>query len=435
MSLLHTSNLNEPEPLKIVLKNGTRILVHPDPRFASVHLVVTLTGGLRDESDNLLGLTHLLEHLIFKRTTTRDARAIANMMDSLGGDINATTDVDTMNLYGTFRGRDLDAALTFFAELLCDANFQDEDVELEREVVRQEVLEALDSPAELVYLGLSEQMWAGNKLGKAVFGNLESLARIEIEDLRARLRELLVGQRLVIAVAGNVETESFIGHVESLFGQLTNGEVPRYETPAHHSGYDSIVRPIKQSYLALALSWPGAATKEYITGTLLASVLGSGSSSRLFQVLREQHGLAYDIGASLDSYPDISALLISGVFERKNIDRALRMIFQELDRLRTEGVEDGELALVKEVLSAQIELSGDSLGGRLGRLMEGELIHGRYIKAEELLSEVIAVSKADLQQFADRHLSEFAYSLFLGGDVAKFEVSDRILKRVKVAGQ
>lgn len=411
---------------KKIISNGARVLVDPCPWFRSVALVVSLEGGLSDETESQVGISHLLEHLLFKRTGKRSTRDLAIQMDEFGGEINAYTESSRISLYGVVPATRLNELLEFFAELIVDSRFDEPDLAVEKEIIRQEILEANDSPSEITYQALCKILWPNSIFRFPVFGSVDSVSRISTKDLRARLKTISCGKRLTVAVVGNVEAEEFSQAAERHFGNLPEGvwERPRVENIS--CGHVLAAHPVTQVHLALCQQFPSIADPDYLESLMFTGIFGDGLSSRLFQLLREEKGIAYDVSAHVEAMSDQNLFVTSAVLERENVEEALSLILSELRKVRQDSISEAELARMKKYVSAQLEMEYDSLSSRLWRLLEGETYLGRYVGVEEVLERAGAITIESISKFIEQRISFSGSALALGGNVKGISLSEEM---------
>ena len=411
---------------KVTLANGVRVLVETADGCHSAAAVVGIDGGLADETYETAGLTHVLEHLLFKRTSKLSTSQIADMMDEFGGEINAFTDVNSMCLYGTVPADRLPALIDFFSELLLDAKFGKDELKVEKEIIRQEILESADNPSDVVYQNMCECLWPDSIFRLPVFGTLASLEKITVTQIRERLKEMLKSNRIFIAVAGKVDADALLKQVEKNFGSLDPIPYTAEDVPEPKYGSRLVVHPGHQVHLALCRRFPANGDENYLESLVFTTVFGEGASSRLFQVLREEHGLAYDVGASVESLGNLGLFHISAILERDSIHQALELILSELHKVRESSISLAELKRVKNFVSAQFEMDLDSVSARLWRMIETEIQGKHFVSAEEFLSKLKAIELADITRFIERHVSLSGNAIVLGGDVNGLELQDDI---------
>lgn len=407
---------------KTVLDNGVTVLIDRDPRWNTVACAVCVLGGLRDENFQQVGITHLVEHLLFKRTKRRDTLAVAQALDDLGGDINGFTDADSLCLHAVVPKNQFPDLFGLFSELLLECEFTDSDLRIEKEVIRQEIIESNDDPEDAVYQCFAENFWPGSILAQPVFGSLKSVESFSAADVTQRLADLLVGSRIVVGIVGDVEPDSCVELVQSQLAGLPTGEKSQFQSPIPSTGTAKVVKQVEQVHLILGAPWPAERDSDYLAGELLSTMLGEGMSSRLFQLLREQHGLVYDIGSGVDAFPDVAALEISAVVERKNLGRSLSLLTEELRNLIHKGVKESEFQRAIRMNCAAIEMEVDSISSRLWRAIEQEVLHGRYRSPAESVAAVQAVTSAQVSEVIDRYLQPGRFLLALAGDVEEVEL-------------
>lgn len=415
---------------KHTLSNGVRILVDSDSRFHSASVAFCLLGGSSDETRDDIGRTHLLEHALFKRTRLHSTAELACIVDDLGGEVNAFTDTDSLCLHADVPAKDIPTVLELFRELLLESAYTEEDVALEREVIRQEIIEADDDPEQAVYQRFSERFWPGHSISYPVAGYLETLGVFDRQSLVERQEELLVGSRILLVAAGNVDFEALVAFAEKHFGGFPSAEAPHPVKPLSQGGFELFERPVNQVFVLFGREAPSRVSPEFVYANIVATAFGGGMSSRLFQRVREQQGLAYDIGAELDSYVNAGALLVSCTLERSNINRALPLLFQEYDALRSEGLTTEELERAKRFICATLQMEVDSMNHRLWRLLESELYFGRAISASDVVERYSAVGPTEIRQFLDSMGKDSRHELLvLGGDVEKYALPSTLQAR------
>jgi len=405
------------------LDNGVQVLVDRAECFQSAAIAVCLTGGSREETSSTIGCTHLLEHLLFKTTKRKTSQQIAAAIDDLGGIINAVTDVDSLCIYGQVPLQSWETLLDFFHELLTEPQLLLADVELEKSVIKQEIIEASEDPQDAVFTKFSREFWPKDSLGFPVFGYLETVAKFTPTDLQQRLRELLVGSRVVISVVGNVEQNELSDKINKTFGALPKGSSVNFTQPVTAKGIHLLTSPVSQVFMAIGLPWPTPRVESYCAGQVLAAALGVGISSRLFQKVREEHGLAYDVGAEVVAYPDTGALLLNATVERENLSRCLELMLGELAKLESDQPDHVELERAKRMIDAQLRIQEDSIIGRLWRILHNHQCYGRLIEFSEEREKYENVSHEAINNIVRDWVTKRELLVVLGGDVNAIEVN------------
>jgi predicted Zn-dependent peptidase len=404
---------------KVVLPNGITVFLDPAPQFRSGSVIIAAIGGSRSERPELSGVSHLLEHLLFKSTSRRSAKQIACEIDEFGGEVNAFTDSESLCLHGTVIRSRVPELLDFLIDLLTDPVITEEDLVIEKSIVRQEILEALDDTSDIISQEFRKVLWGGQALALPVFGTLESVSRLKLEHLREELRQLLSGRRLIVAVSGfGEERENTLKEIERRLGALPRGERPLFSAPFALPSLSSVPRQDKQTHLMIGWQWPNLRSEEYLAGMCLVSLLGHGVSSRLFQVLREEQGLCYDVGLTVDAYPDTACCGFTSVFEAKSFAEVVSLLKREINLVCREGVQEDEFQRATRLIRAQLEMEEDSPRGRLWRAVESETAHERLITTDEILHRLEKLKRSDLEKIARDYLSGPRYAV-VGGKIPK----------------
>lgn len=403
--------------------NQTTVLIDSAPRFRSVAYAVCLLGGVRDEKFEKVGLTHMLEHLLFKQTSKYSPARIASIIDEFGGEMNAFTDVDSLCLHGVVPGDRQAELYEFFADLVLDPQITDEYLTTEQEVVRQEILESEDSPADAIYRKFYEEFWPGSPLGWPVFGYPETVPAITVADLTSRLKAISSGRRLVVAAAGSVDIPLLYEHVERRYGHLPKGtELPSL-LAVPKQGVVTLDLPTKQVHIVLGANFPSSRSEDYLPAMALTAILGQGGASRLFRSLRETHGLAYDVDADLQAYREAGVLMLSAVVERKHLRKALDVIAKEVINFAAEPPTADELERVLKMYHSQIVMEEDRLSGRLWRALESEINLGMHVSAAELAERVSDIKRDKIVEVIEKYLLPKKYLLAIGGNVNEKSVA------------
>ncbi len=424
---LKNSLLNNTPPIeKIVLPNGLTIIFDSTPLFRSASVIIAAIGGSRVEKPELSGAAHLLEHLLFKRTKTRDSKQIAYQIDDFGGEVNAFTDSESLCIYGTVIKSRVGELLEFLSDLLLNPEFNEADLTIEKSIVRQEILEAQDDTDDYISQEFRKLVWGDDPLAAPVFGTTESVQMLDTGQMRVELETILKGKRLIIAVSGiGSNREEILSYIETNFGQLPVGERPKFSTKLAAPSLKKVRRPGKQTHLYVGWGWPELCSEKYLPGMCLVSLLGYGVSSRLFQVLREEEGLCYDLGLSVDAYPDTAFCGFTSVFEIDNFPKIVSLLNREISKLCESGVTEEEFARTCRLIRAQLEMEEDSPRGKLWRAVESEIAHERLISTDEILSRLEGVTRTDLEKIASDYLAGPRYAV-VGGKIPKN--ADGVLK-------
>jgi len=389
-----------------VLANGIQVLSEQIASVRSVSVGVWLRTGSAHELEEEGGVSHLLEHMVFKGTRRRSAREIALSLEGLGGSLDAYTSREHTAFQARVLDEHLPEALDVLHDLVVDPMLRDEDLALEREVVLEEIAQVEDTPDDQVFEIHAERLWDGHPYGRSILGSRESVSAMPGDALRRLHAERYLGRHLVVAAAGNVGHEDLVRRVESHFGGLAAGpppiEVPKPEAVQRRED-SRWSRNSAQAHVVIGTSVPGHADPARYPLVLLSAALGGGMSSRLFQKVREELALCYSVYTFQSFY---RAGGVSGVYVGTRpaaAEKAVSVILDELTRLADEGLPPEELEQTKDQMKGQITLSLESSSARLYRLASFAMYDEPFMPLDELLGRIDAVSLEDVKEAAARY--------------------------------
>jgi len=403
---------------KDVLSNGLRVVTEELPHFRSVSLGVWLGVGSRDETPAEHGLTHFLEHMAFKGTPRRGAVDIAREIDQVGGSCNAFTTKE----HTCFHGKVLAAQAPRLVDLLGDLALyplcRTEDLEKERQVILEEIFSQDDNPEDLVQVLFARNFWGGHAFGRPILGEAERISRVRREDLLTYREATYRPENSVVAAAGRVSHDDLIKLLEPAFQGFNNGRAPRRREPAPvQPAAWAFPRDLEQVQVCLGTQGPAADDPRRFAATMLNILLGGNMSSRLFQVIREQLGLAYSIYSFISFFSDTGFLGISAGVSPQHLEALLAAVSQELKRIKDEAVSPAELQSAREYLQGSIYLSVEDVDHLMMRLAKNELYFGRYFPIEDIVSGLLAVTAKEIQELANELLQAENWGLALLGPV------------------
>jgi len=384
---------------KSVLESGITVLSQAMPDRLSVSLGLWVRTGSRDES--VPGLAHFVEHMMFKGTETRDARAIASSLESLGGHLDAFTTREQVVYTARALSEHLPQAVEVLSDLTGRSRFDAPEIEREQQVVKEEILSYEDNPEECVGDQLSEQLWGDHPLGRPILGTAESVDSFTREMVRDEVARRYRGDQLVLAATGGLDHDALVAQVQQWFTPPA-GEAPQPD--AAPVAVAPLVRhtvdDIQQMHLSLGTRACPYLDPSRPTYIVLETLLGGGMSSRLFQTIREQAGLAYNVFSSLDTMRDVGMLTIHMGVSPDKSRQALRLLREELERLIEHGPSEDEVASAKMQLKGSVTLAQESVSSRMYHLARQELYTGRYRSPEEQVARILAVTREDVAALA-----------------------------------
>lgn len=388
---------------RTVFPNGLRIATSAMPHTHSVAVSLYVGAGSRYERDEEAGVSHFLEHLLFKGTERRPtAKEIAEAIDSVGGILNGGTDRELTVYYVKVARHHLPLALDLLVDMVRRPLLDPAEVEKERQVVLEELAMAADSPSQLADLLLDATLWPDQPLGRDVAGTPESVSRISREMALDYLRRQYVPNNIVIALAGNVDHQQAVDVVWRALGDWPAGRPSPWFPASDGSGPRCAVRykETEQAYLSLAVRGLPLDHPDRYALAFLSALFGEGMSSRLFLELREKRGLVYDIHSYSSHFLDTGAFAVYTGVDPRKAKEALAVIIEELARLRDEGPRGEELAKARELTKGRLLLRMEDTRNVAGWIGGQELLLGRVRTVEEALAEMEAVTLEDLQRVA-----------------------------------
>lgn len=375
-------------------QNGVRIVTEEIPHVRSISVGIWVGAGSRFELPEENGITHFIEHMLFKGTKTRTARQIAEEFDRIGGEINAFTSKENTCYYAKVLDHHGELAISILADMFFDSEFSGAELKKERQVVLEEILMSEDAPDDDVHEQLWRVMYPTDALGLPILGTSETLATFTADTIRQYMEKHYYPENIVISVAGNV-TKELLLHIEKLFGRYgrsKNAVETTLTYPTFHSGRFVKERDVEQSHLAI--SYPAIGVKHPDLNSFIAlnNIIGGNMSSKLFQEVREERGLAYTIFSYQSCYADVGAFSIYGGTNNQQLPIMHETIKDTLQQVRKIGITDSELFNAKEQLKGSFVLGLESTNSRMSRNGRNELIHGRHKTIDETIADIDHVS-------------------------------------------
>ncbi|WP_182103941.1 M16 family metallopeptidase [Niallia taxi] len=393
-------------------QNGVRIVLESIPTVRSVAIGVWIGTGSRNEDEKNNGVSHFLEHMFFKGTKTRNAREIAESFDSIGGQVNAFTSKEYTCYYAKVLDTHSDFALEVLADMFFHSTFEEGELKKEKNVVYEEIKMYEDTPDDIVHDLLSQAVYEKHPLGYPILGTEETLSTFNGDTLREYMFDHYTPENTVISIAGNV-TESFIAEVEKYFGAFEAGKSEAViSEPAFHTNRVSRKKETEQAHLCLGYEGLKVGHEDMYSLISLNNILGGSMSSRLFQDVREQKGLAYSVFSYHSSFQDSGIVTIYGGTGAKQLDELYETIQTTLETLKRDGITEKELANSKEQLKGSLMLSLESTNSRMSRNGKNELLLGKHHTLDEIITKIDKVSNADVNKMAHQIFTD-SYSVSL----------------------
>jgi len=386
---------------KTVLGNGVRVITERIPYLNSVSIGVWVLSGSRDEQPHENGISHFIEHLLFKGTERRTAFDIAKEIDSVGGTLNAFTGREYTCYYAKVLDKNLPLAIDLLSDIFLHPLMDSKDVEKERLVILQEIKMVEDTPDDYIHDLFNQVCWGGNPLGFPIFGTSDLVQSFTRDQISRFFKESYPSDRIIICAAGNLNHEEVVGRTGETFGQISKSNKARERvTPQPVSTTNVWKRELEQVHFCLGTRGLQYNHSLRFASYLLNTILGGGMSSRLFQEIRENRGLAYSVYSYLPTYIDTGLVVVYAGTNEVSFREVVELILKEFRRLKTDPFKNGELETAKEQLKGNLLLSLESSDNLMTRLAKNEIYFGSCLPIEKILKGIDEVKEEDVRRLA-----------------------------------
>jgi predicted Zn-dependent peptidase len=389
--------------VKESLANGLTLVTEAMPHVRSVAIGVWLKRGSRHETAVQSGISHFIEHMVFKGTKTRSAERIAAEVDSIGGHMDAFTAKEYASFHLKVLDRHLPLAVDILSDIVLNPLFDPAEMAKEKKVIYEEINMVEDTPDDLVMEQFTEAFWPDHPLGRPILGTKRSVGSFKRSDLASFFRKVYHPGNIVIAAAGHLDHRQTLDLVKERFGALTKGTSTRNGPPPKPAArvVARSKKELEQVHLALGRpAFPQGHPRRY-AAYILNTILGGSMSSRLFQNVREKRGLVYSISSGVTAYSDAGCLTIYAGTSVDSVDQVIRLTVEELRRFRLEPVPEDELQRSKDHLKGSLMLSLEHTGSRMNHLARQEIYFGRLFSLDEVMAGIDSVDAAQVQRVAN----------------------------------
>jgi predicted Zn-dependent peptidase len=406
------------------LANGVRIITEQMPHVRSVSVGIWIGAGSRRETPEQNGVSHFIEHMLFKGTTRRSAEDIARSVDSIGGNLDAFTAKELVCFNTKVLDQHLSQAFDVLADLVLHPLFRDQDIEKEKGVILEEIKMEADSPDYLVHEIFSSNFWKDHSLGKPILGTRETVKRFDRDMIRRYYSEVYSPSNLIVTAAGNLTHERLVALVREHFDELPVGSVqPAGEPPSTHARIAlRNKKALEQVHMCLGVPSYPLPHSERFACYVLNTLLGGGMSSRLFQNIRERQGLAYAVFSELSPYRDTGCLSIYAGTSLESARKVVQSIVNEFRDLKEKPVGDEELRRAKDHLKGSLMLGLESTASRMSNLARQELYFARFFTLDELVESIEAVTSSDVQRIAQTFFDPKQIALTVLGNLENLKI-------------
>jgi predicted Zn-dependent peptidase len=406
------------------LGNGLRVISERMPHVRSVSVGIWVCTGSRRETAERNGISHFIEHMLFKGTTSRSAEDIARSVDSIGGNLDAFTGKELVCFNTKVLDEHLSRAFDVLADLVLHPLFRDEDIEKEKGVILEELKMEADSPDYLVQEIFSSNFWKDHPLGKPILGTAETVGRLDQAAIRDYYAAVYTPANLIVTAAGNLAHETLVRLARQYFEELRpSPPAPAEQAPHTHARIAlRNKRALEQVHLCLGVPSHPLPHRERFTWYVLNTLLGGGMSSRLFQNIRERQGLAYAVFSELSPYRDTGCLSVYAGTSRESARRVVESVLKEFRELKDQPVGEEELRRAKDYLKGSLVLGLESTSSRMSGLARNEMYFGRFFSLDELVESIEAVAADSLQELARTFFDSRQIALTILGNLEDLHV-------------
>ncbi|MBW1724274.1 MAG: insulinase family protein [Deltaproteobacteria bacterium] len=413
---------------KTILNNGIRIVTQKMPHFHSVSMGVWVNAGGREESPEESGLSHFIEHMIFKGTKRRTAYQIAKEFDSIGGQTNAFTSAENTCYYAKVMDTHLEIMVDILSDIFLNSVFNEKEVENERAVILQEIGMMEDSPDDYIHFLSGSNFWGKNSLGRSVLGNRENIKNFDSNALKGFFHRFYQPERIIISAAGNIEHNHLVDIAGPVFESIRPGNgFPDRITSDGRCQVDVHYKDLEQVHICLGTKGMSITDPRKYEYSLLNTILGGNMSSRLFQEIREKRGFAYSVYSFISSYVDTGMFGVYAGVNPDNAYKSVELILKEISKIKKVRINPDELRYAKEFTKGNLMLASESNDNQMVRMAQNETHYGRYIPLEDIVNKIDAVTGDDIRNLAESLFPTNRFALTLLGSVTNKNVFDNML--------
>ncbi|MDD5945283.1 MAG: pitrilysin family protein [Clostridia bacterium] len=387
----------------VKLENGLRIVMEDIPYVRSIAFGIWINTGTRCEKTEENGVSHFIEHLMFKGTKKRSSKDIAEEMDAMGGQINAYTTKEYTCYYTRTLDRHFDHALDVLSDMILNSRFDDADIDREREVIEEEIDMYIDAPEELVHDALEEAVWKETSLGMPICGTADTLAGMDSHVIRDYYNRTYRPQNTVIAVTGNFDKDEMLKKLKNVFGKWSaeGYEKINYAPATYVPSVLTINKDVEQIHMCFTFKAPKRDSEHKYSMAVLNTLFGGGMSSRLFQTIREEAGLVYTIYSYTSLYSDTGVMTVYACTSPQKAESVVESVFREIKRLKCERIEEKLINVTKEQIISNYIIGSESTANRLSSNGGGMILTGKIVPMEEILEKMDMVDYNSIKAVID----------------------------------
>ncbi|MGV8853758.1 MAG: M16 family metallopeptidase [Devosia sp.] len=383
------------------LENGMVILTDHMSHLESASLGVWVKAGARSERKTEHGISHLLEHMAFKGTTSRNALQIAEAIENVGGDLNAATSIEHTGYFARVLKEDVVLAADILSDILQNSLFDEEELTREKQVIVQEIGAARDNPDDQVFDLFQEAAFPSQPIGRTILGTVDSVRAVNSDTIRKYMNRNYVGDHMVLAAAGNVSHEGLVEVARERFADLKPNGAPAPQRAEYQGGQERLVSDHEQAHIVVGFEGRAYNADGFYAAQVLASILGGGMSSRLFQEIREKRGLCYSVYSFHWAFADSGVFGVAAATGADEVAELVPVVLDELKRA-TQNITEDEVIRVRNQIRAGLLMSLESPSARAGQLARQQILWGRPIPMQETVDRINAITARRVQDIAEQ---------------------------------
>ncbi|WP_066507456.1 M16 family metallopeptidase [Abyssisolibacter fermentans] len=388
---------------KITLKNGLRVVIEEIPHVRSVTIGLWVKAGSVNEKENNNGVSHFIEHMLFKGTKNRTAKELAEVIDNIGGQINAFTSKECTCFYAKVLDEHFETAVDVLSDMIFNSNFDEDDIEKEKKVVIEEINMYEDTPEEIAHDLISKAIFNNHSLGFPILGHADTLLNMDRSEIMRYFNEHYIPNNTVVSIAGNVKTQEAIDLIEKYFKNWSYSDniIKEHVAPEIESNFLYKSKETEQLHLCMGMQGIPASSKYYYSLMVLNNILGGSMSSRLFQKIREEKGLAYSIYSYPLLYSNAGAFIIYAGINPQYIVDVVDMILAEVNKIKKNCINENLLQRSKEQLKGNYIIGLESTSSRMISLGKSELLLNKIVPPVEGLEKIDKITLEDIEQIIE----------------------------------
>ena len=416
---------------KTTLKNGLNIITSRRPETETVSLGIWVNTGSAYETKDVNGISHFIEHMVFKGTKKRDALAISEDIENVGGQTNAYTSREFTAFYAKMLKSDVELAIDVIADFITSPTFDAEEMKKEKEVVVQEIKQSIDTPDDAIFDYFQEKAFENLPLGRTILGPSETVRSFDASQMRAYMKTHYGADNMIVVAVGNIDHEAFVKMVDKRLGTYHNKTDFKAEKQTYTGGFCIEQRDIEQAHVLLGFNGIEYKNPMYYPVTVFSTIFGGSMSSRLFQEIREKRGLVYTVYSFTNSHTKSGLFGIYAGTSADELKTLMPVMTDEIKKITDEKVSDKELSRAKTQLKASMLMALESSSSTAEVMARQYLIHGRIIPTDEVVSRIDAVTKDDIQKAAQLLFSsDPTYALL--GNLKKYPSYDEVQNLLQI---